>query len=409
MYIKLMFNQNIRYYLLGGGISKLGDVLSGMAFLFLAYEITESKVLTTGMAIAETLPYLLFGLIGGVISDWVQKKRMLIILDFVRIPLIGSIVLFYYADLLGYAYLLFVSFLIQSIGCFFNPAHRALLPLMTEEKERTSVNGLNDTLQRGVTVISPFLSIWILTTHGAVHFFTIDAITYGLSACFLMKLQVKETIYNGKKSLSGVWRSIVSFTKWAGGNITLKHLFLSTFLIVFLNTWVWEVGLLLALSDMTSRSEEIYSLILGLFGAVVIGTNLVIPYIVKEMGLKTYMIGAFIWGAGVFYYGVLYELEHFFVGAILVGIGIPIAGLARVYLLQTIVPKEQLGRGFSTNAVLLYLANTLSLALFGAFAVLLPIQVIMVVSGMLMMLISIVYLIETTAKLRRRFSIQLFK
>ncbi|WP_283152912.1 MFS transporter [Guptibacillus hwajinpoensis] len=409
MYIKLMFNQNIRYYLLGGGISKLGDVLSGMAFLFLAYEITESKVLTTGMAIAETLPYLLFGLIGGVISDWVQKKRMLIILDFIRIPLIGSIVLFYYADLLGYAYLLFVSFLIQSIGCFFNPAHRALLPLMTEEKERTSVNGLNDTLQRGVTVISPFLSIWILTTHGAVHFFTIDAITYGLSAFFLMKLQVKETIYNGKKSLSGVWRSIVSFTKWAGGNITLKHLFLSTFVIVFLNTWVWEVGLLLALSDMTSRSEEIYSLILGLFGAVVIVTNLVIPYIVKEMDLKTYMIGAFIWGAGVFYYGVLYELEHFFVGAILVGIGIPIAGLARVYLLQTIVPKEQLGRGFSTNAVLLYLANTLSLALFGAFAVLLPIQVIMVVSGMLMMLISIVYLIGTTTDLRRRFSIQLFK
>ncbi|MGG3690399.1 hypothetical protein [Caldifermentibacillus hisashii] len=57
MYKQLLINKKIRYYLLGGGVSKLGDVLTGMAFLFITYDVTGSSLHTTGMAIAETLPY----------------------------------------------------------------------------------------------------------------------------------------------------------------------------------------------------------------------------------------------------------------------------------------------------------------------------------------------------------------
>ncbi|KMM39522.1 MFS transporter [Guptibacillus hwajinpoensis] len=409
MYRKLFTNATIRYYLLGGGISKLGDVLSAMAFLFLAYEITGSKILTTGMAIAETVPYLLFGLVGGVVADWVKKKRLLILLDVIRVPLVASIVIFYYAGLLGYVHLLIVSFLIQTIGCFFNPTHRAVLPLITDEENRTVVNSMNDTLQRGVTVVSPFISVWLLTSYGAIHFFTVDALTYMISALCFLKVQVKESKYPGKRSIKGAWLSIVSFRKWACENITIRTLFLFTFLIVFLNTWVWEVGLLLALSEMTTKSEEMYSIIQGIFGAVVIGTNLVIPLVFKRMNLAIYMVGSFIWGAGVLYYGLWYELEHFFIGAVFVGIGIPIAGLARVYLLQTIVPNDQLGRGFSTNAVLLYLANTLSLALFGILSSFIPIQTIMIVSGVSMTTVSAGYLVMMNTNLRRRLTVQFFK
>lgn len=402
-------NSTVRYYLLGGGISKLGDVLSGMAFLFLAYELTDSKIVTTGMAIAQTVPYLLFGLLGGVVADWVQKKRLLILLDLIRVPLVFSIVIVYYANQLGYVHLLIVSFLIQTIGCFFNPTHRAVLPLITDEENRTVVNSLNDTFQRGVTVVSPLISVWLLTTYGAIHFFTVDALTYMISTLCFLKVDVTDSIYTGKRSIKEAGLSIVSFSRWANQNVTIRNLFLFTFFIVFLNTWVWEVGLLLALSEMTTKSEEMYSLIQGVFGAVVIGTNLVIPLVMKRMSLVIYMIGSFIWGAGVLYYGLWYELEHFFIGAVFIGIGIPIAGLARVYLLQTLVPSDQLGRGFSTNAVLLYLANTLSLALFGFLSSFITIQTLMIVSGISMSTVSAGYLVMTNTNLRRRLTVQFFK
>ena len=53
--------------------SQLGDVLAGLAFLFISYELTESATLTTVIAISQATPYLLFGLIGDAV-DRVNKK-----------------------------------------------------------------------------------------------------------------------------------------------------------------------------------------------------------------------------------------------------------------------------------------------------------------------------------------------
>lgn len=382
----------MRYYLFGGGVSRLGDVLSGMAFLFLAYDLTGSAIQTTGMAIAETVPYLLFGLIGGVIADWLPRKKLLIFLDCMRIPLVFSVVVFYHFEVVSYAYLLMVSFLIQSIGCFFNPAHRAVLPLITRPEERAPANSLNDTVSRGVTVLSPIISVWLLS-YGVIYFFLLDALTYLASVVCLMNVHFSEQKYRGRKSIKHVFLAIAEFFIWLKNQAALQYLFLLTFIVVFFNTWVWEVGLLLALSEMTDKSEEIYSLIQGLFGFTVIATNLSVPLFIKKMKIKIYLLGAGIWGTGILYYGIFYEINHFFIGALLVGIGLPISSLVRVYLLQSLVPKNKLGRAFSSNAVLLYLANTVSLGIFGLLAMTVPIQQLMIGSGLLIVLVSLIGLL----------------
>ncbi|MFC4559011.1 MFS transporter [Virgibacillus kekensis] len=404
-------NKNIRYYLIGGGVSRLGDVLSAMGFLFLAYDLTGSSVLTTGMAIAETAPYLLFGLIGGVIADWLPRKRLLIILDLIRIPLILSVFLLHQFHMLSYVYLLIISFLIQTVGCFFNPAHRAILPIITDSENRSVTNSLNDTVGRGVTVLSPLLSVWLLS-FGAIYFFLIDALTYLISVVCLLQLNFREQTHAMTKSIRGLFLSIWDFFIWAKQQVTIRQLFLITFLIVFFNTWVWEVGLLLALVEMSAKSEEIYAVLQGVFGGIVILTNLVIPFFLKKMTITHYLCGAVIWGAGITYYGIFYQVEHFFIGAILVGVGLPIASLARVYLIQTIVPVNKHGRAFSSNAFLLYLANTVSLILYGILVKFLSIRWLMISSGTVILVISIigltVFLIKRT-KFRRRLPIHFFE
>ncbi|WP_082234552.1 MFS transporter [Halobacillus massiliensis] len=403
-------NKNIRYYLLAGSVSRFGDVLSGMAFLFLAYDMTQSALHTTVIAAGETIPYLFNGLIGGVAADWLPKKKLLLFLDLVRIPLISSVVIFYQLELLNFIYLMVISFLIHSIGCFFNPAHRAILPLITKESERTKVNSLYDSLTRGVTVLSPFLSVWLLNSYGVIHFFTIDAVSYAVSALSIWRIHFKNYSNYADRSLKAMFGAITEFLSWAKNHTMIKQLFFFTFLTVFFNTWVWEVGLLLALKEITGSSEEIYSILQGVFGAAVILTNLMIPYLIKKMSLTIYLAGSLIWGSGVVYYGLTYNVVHFFIGCVIVGIGLPIAGLARVYLLQTLVPENKMGRAFSTNAVLLYLANTLSLALYGSLAIFVPIQFLIIFSGvMIVSLIGIGLRTVIAAKLGRCLSINFFK
>ncbi|EEL50057.1 MFS transporter [Bacillus cereus] len=215
MYKTILKNKNVMCYLLGGGISSLGDILTGLAFVFLAFDLTGSELYTTGMVIATTVPYLLFGLVGGVIADWVQKKKLLIMIDIIRIPLILSLVFCYYFDVLTYTYMIIISFLIQCCGCFFNPAHRALLPMIIPKEQRNITNSLYDSITRGITVLSPFFSILLMKTVGVIHFFTIDAITYCISAFFLMQMNVTEDVMATKrKHVKEVFLSLREFWLW---------------------------------------------------------------------------------------------------------------------------------------------------------------------------------------------------
>lgn len=403
MYLKIIKNnRNVLFYLLGAGTSSLGDVISGLAFLFLTYQMTESSIHTTGVAISQVVPYLLFGLIGGVIADWVDKKRILIIIDLIRVPLILSLVLFQQLELLNYWHLIIVSFLIQCLGCFFNPAHRAILPIITREEERSSVNSLLDIVTRGITVLGPIVSVGLMNTINIIHFFTFDALTYLISAILIYKIQFTEKNITGEspnqRKISDIFISIKDFSIWVKKQTTIRTIFIVTVIIVFFNTWVWQVGLLLQLIETTPNGEELYSLLLGWYGAAVIAVNLLIPLIWKKLSVKIYLFGSLIWGLGILLLGFAYSLPMFFIGILVAAIGLPISGLLRVYLLQKYLPVEKLGRGFSFNAFLLYLSNAVSLGVFGFISSFLSTRILFLICGIMMVICSGIYLLTISRK-----------
>ncbi|WP_096186719.1 MFS transporter [Evansella halocellulosilytica] len=393
MYRKALKNKDLLLYLSGAGISQLGNIIAGLAFLFLAYELTGSSIHTTGVVITQALPYLFFGLIGGVIADKVNKKQLLIWLDLLRVPIILSLVILYQMDSLMYWHLITISLTIQSCGCFFNPAYRAVLPFITKDEERTTANSMLDIVTRGVQVLSPMFSIGLISTGQVIHFFTVDAITYLISACLIYKLKWNDNYpANDNKNTFNLFEPILEFFIWIKDEFTIKTLFLATFTVVFFNTWVWQVGLLLSLVDFTRNGEEMYSLLLGWYGAGVIVINFIVPIIWKKMSLTTYFIGCLLWGTGILTIGFASHISLYFIGVFIVAIGLPITGLSRVFLIQTCVPKDKLGRGFSFNAVLLYVSNVLSLSFFGFLSTFIETSVIFLLCGSLMMGTTCIYL-----------------
>ncbi|WP_374967067.1 MFS transporter [Lysinibacillus sp. RS5] len=403
MYLKVIkSNRNVLLYLLGAGTSSLGNVISGLAFLFLAYQMTESNIHTTGVAISQVVPYLIFGLIGGVIADWLDKKRILLIIDLIRVPLTLSLVLFHQFELLNYWHLIVVSFLIQCLGCFINPAHRAILPIITKDEERSSVNSLLDTVTRGITVLGPIVSIGLMNTINVIHFFTFDALTYLISAILIYKIQFTEKNITSESSnqrkISEIFISIRDFSMWVKKQTTIRTLFIVTVIIVFFNTWVWQVGLLLQLKETTPNGEELYSLLLGWYGAAVIAVNLLIPLIWKKLSVKIYLFGSLIWGIGILLLGFAYTIPLYFIGILVAAIGLPISGLSRVYLLQKYLPTEKLGRGFSFNAFLLYLSNAISLGVFGFISSFLSTRILFIICGIMMIICSVAYLLTISRK-----------
>jgi len=273
-----------------------------------------------------------------------------------------------------------------------------VLPLITPVEQQTTVNSLLDTVTRGVQVVTPLFAIGLLNAGHAIHFYTVDALTYFVSAILVLKIhwmeQIDQEDMNGAKR-DGLFHSIGVFYWWVKREGTMKHLFIATFWMVFFNTWVWQVGLLLLLLDRFPGSgQEIYSLLLGWYGFGVILTNIAIPFFWKTLTFSLYLWGSIIWGLGLVVLGFASYLPFYFAGVFIAAAGLPLSSLARVYLIQTLVPTNMLGRAFSFNAVLLYGSNVLSLVIFGALASVIGIQKLFIMCGSLMVLTALFYLIR---------------
>lgn len=85
-------------------------------------------------------------------------------------------------------------------------------------------------------------------------------------------------------------------------------------------------------------------------------------------------------------------------GVLVAAIGLPISSLVRVYLLQTYLPTEKLGRGFSFNAFLLYFSNAVSLGIFGMLSLFLSTRILFIICGLMMICSAVIYLFIRSRK-----------
>lgn len=84
-----------------------------------------------------------------------------------------------------------------------------------------------------------------------------------------------------------------------------------------------------------------------------ITVNPLFSFVRKKLTLNNYLFGSFVWGIGIFLLAIANTLRFYFIGVPVIAVGMPIAGLSRIDLLQKNVTIEPLGHGFIFNAFLL--------------------------------------------------------
>lgn len=86
-----------------------------------------------------------------------------------------------------------------------------------------------------MTVIGPIISILFIQTIGVIHFFTLDALTYLVSAWLLAKVKLEEA--RGRQMAGIKFKSIFfalnDFRVWLKNVFVIRRLFVVTGIIVF--------------------------------------------------------------------------------------------------------------------------------------------------------------------------------
>jgi len=295
LYIHLLKNRAFVLYLSGAFASGLGDAIAGLGFLFATYRQTGSATHTTGVFIAQTIPYLLFGLLGGTVSDKLPRLPLMLWLDLARgILQVGVFVCFLFEQP-PYELMVVIVFLIHGAGAFFNPAHRTMLPDIIPADQLAMANALVSLSSTSAPMLAPAVTALLLSTSGLAGFFVFDAASYFVSAMCLMRMRyyiraqmriahppdrtipLQNTGWGVGQLLGVIHKQIREFVAFTRFNVTLIVLFTNTFLIVFCSTWVVQVGLLLQATVTTPNSEQLYAVVMGIYAALSSVASLSMP------------------------------------------------------------------------------------------------------------------------------------
>lgn len=167
-----------RRVFIGAFLSNIGNWMQNVVLGAIAYDLTGSAEFVGLLAFAQLGPLLFFSLIGGVLADIFDRRRLLILITALQSTL--SVVLAW--EVLGNnpspTTLVIIVFLIGLCNAIFGPTYSALLPALVGRADLPGAISLNSAQMNGSRVIGPVVGAVVLSTFGASWVFIMNAASY---------------------------------------------------------------------------------------------------------------------------------------------------------------------------------------------------------------------------------------
>ena len=175
----------------GMTVSFLGDGIYLVALAWQVYDISNTPTALSMVMMAWTLPMVLFLLVGGVISDRFERRRVMMFSDVVRAVALVGLGLLSVSGVLELWHMIVLVVLYGTGEAFFNPAFGAIVPELVPPELLVEANSV-DQFVRPVAhrLIGPALGGLIVHRMGGPGgAFLVDGATFAMSFLFLMAMR----------------------------------------------------------------------------------------------------------------------------------------------------------------------------------------------------------------------------
>ncbi len=185
----LGLNGDFWWFWNGQVISNLGSSVTAFILPLLVFKITGSAIDLGIATAANFLPYLLFGLLIGALTDRVKRKQMMIIVDLGRALIIILIPVLWFFNVLSVWPIYLVGFLNTILSIFFNSGQFAVMPSLVKKDELVTANGYISASFSAASIVGPFLAGLLIALVPAQLFLFIDAASFIVSAVSLAAIR----------------------------------------------------------------------------------------------------------------------------------------------------------------------------------------------------------------------------
>ncbi|WP_433280391.1 MFS transporter [Micromonospora sp. CA-244673] len=163
-------------------MSALGSGMATVAApLYVASQTDDPMTVSAGAAVAW-LPWLLFALPGGVLVDRVDRRRLMVVIDWVRVAVLAVLAAALVTDRAGVPLLYAVLFVVNTGEVVFRTAAQAVVPAVVPRSRLERANGwLGGGTQIMQNMVAGPLGGFLFVVAAAIPF-AVNAGTYALSA-----------------------------------------------------------------------------------------------------------------------------------------------------------------------------------------------------------------------------------
>lgn len=189
-----MKNKNFIIIVIGQIISLFGNAIQRFSMSLYLLEFTGSTATFANILAISTIPYIIFAPIAGMLSDNVNRKKIMVYLDLFCSILIG-----------GYAFILLqgrdhelivaaVMFILSICYTLYGPAVVSSIPQIVEEDKLTSANGIINQVSSVVNFVGPILAGILYGLVGIKLIVVINAVSFLASAVMELFLDIPDVI-----------------------------------------------------------------------------------------------------------------------------------------------------------------------------------------------------------------------
>jgi MFS family permease len=196
-----MKNKNFIIVVMGQIISLFGNAIQRFCMSLYILDLTGSAAVFSAILAISTVPYILFAPIAGLLADTVNRKKIMVYLDFISAALMAvySIVIISGRD--NTIIVALVMFLLSTIYTLYSPSVTACIPQIVEKEKLASANGIIQQVGYVVNLAGPiiagliygFMGIKMIVIVNAVSFLTAAVLELFLD---IPDLEVKEKFKN---------------------------------------------------------------------------------------------------------------------------------------------------------------------------------------------------------------------
>lgn len=322
-------------------VSSAGDGMFLTAFPLLAAILTRDPVLIAGVTIASRLPWLMFSLFTGALADRMDRRKLMIGADLIRLVIVGLLGVAILTDVVNIWMLYLCAFLLGTCETLHVNAAQGLIPAIVKPEDLLEANARFASGQIvAAQFIGPPLGVAMFNASLSMPFLA-DAATFAGSAALVARVPDEHAV---ERPTTKILQDIKDGIRYTIETVSLRRL---TEILMVVNFFYFAANSLLVLynEDLLGGNKITFTaLSVGAASGTVISRFFLDKITTKLGKTRTLQVSLWAWAIATIGLAVAWEPILAIVMHLVLGLGSGWWIALNTTLRQQITPTRMLGR-----------------------------------------------------------------